>query len=206
MQDKIDTAKDEAIFTATTLDQVQSTLLQSFQKKDKTKKGKRELSRHGTIGHLGAAGSVLGAAGNVLKGHITKGFKKQAGQENQTALWSSPTTLGWLENCENERLSARGPETEVLMVWALVFTMPEDIDHTITDDDEGEAAADMKSHHPISHEAWLIAERLRACDFKIEHSMSLDGSQLILRVGAPRRYTSNPPCAVVYGSILRDCF
>ena len=191
LNDKIALTKEELKFTASTLDQVQDTLLQSFQTKKKTKRGKRELKRPGTrIGSNLDMGMF--AAGSVLKGHITKGFKgKQEGEVEQAKLWESPTTLGWLENCEEERLTASGPETDVLMVWALVFSMPGDIDHTITDDDDGESQADMKSHHPISHEAWLIAERLRACEFKIEHSMSLDGTQLILRVGAPHEVLMN---------------
>jgi|EP01046_Picozoa_sp_COSAG06_P012677 hypothetical protein len=184
--DKIQSVKDEVVFTAATLDQVQATLIESFQKNNKAKKGKEEAS----TSIFGAAGSTLGAAGSVLKGKITQGFNKDK-RLDQVKVWESPTTLGWLETAEKERLQQRGPETDVLMVWALVFQMPDDIDHTITEDDDGEHAGELKHHHPISHEAWLIAERLRACDFKIEHSISLDGTQLIMRVGAPHEVLIN---------------
>ena len=192
---KIEEVKDEIVFVASTLEQVQTTLLESFQhgkkvkKVKKAKKAKKASKASSKKVLSNRLGSTLGAAGSAIKGKLVRGIDGELSGE--AALWHSPTTLGWLKTVQQERLEQRGPEADVIMVWALVFAMPPDIEHTVEEDDDGEAAGELKNHHPISHEAWLIAERLRACDFKLEHSISLDGTQLIIRVGAPMEVLIN---------------
>ena len=186
LEAKIEEVKDEIVFAASTLEQVQTTLLDSFQNTKKAKKAKNSSPKNLLSNRLG---STLGAAGSAIKGKLVRGIDGELA--GQAELWPSPTTLGWLKTVQQERLEQRGPEANVIMVWALVFAMPPDIEHTVTEDDDGDAAGELKNHHPISHEAWLIVERLRACDFKLEHSISLDGTQLIIRVGAPKEVLIN---------------
>ena len=155
--DKIQSVKDEVVFTAATLDQVQATLIESFQKNNKAKKGKKE---EGSTSIFGAAGSTLGAAGSVLKGKITQGFSKEK-QLDQVKVWESPTTLGWLETAEKERLQQRGPETDVLMVWALVFQMPDDIDHTTELKPRGKRVAGVIPFDAIRPR--VIIQRVEGC-------------------------------------------
>lgn len=171
---KIEEIKRDVLFTANTVEQVQSTLLGSY---SSTKRERKRRIRGNNFG-------VLGAAGSAIKGKITH---TQNEAQERVPTWHSPTTLGWLENIQIAREEQKGPEDDVKMVWALVFQMPPDIEHsrTVTENGEDEASGELEAHHPISHEAWLITERLRACDFKLEHSISLDGTQLIIRVGAP---------------------
>lgn len=178
---RIQKVKDEVVFNASALVEVQSTLLESFQKKShKAETGHSHSHRF----RPNAIAGTLGAAGCVLKSKMPLG-RRPDDEDQAVPIWPSPTSLGYLESAEKDRLAQRGPESDVRMVWALVFRMPDGIDHAIDEDDDGESTGELKHHHPISHEAWLITERLRACDFKLKHSISLDGTQLIIRIGAP---------------------
>ena len=82
--EKIEEVKQEVVYHAATLKQVEATLLESFQKKNKTKKGKEE--GHALFGgfggrfhHVGGGvtegfASRVGQAGSVIRGKITQGL------------------------------------------------------------------------------------------------------------------------------------
>eukprot|EP01049_Picozoa_sp_SAG25_P004871 SAG25_NODE_318_length_9953_cov_9.168561_2_plen_92_part_00 len=73
---------------------------------------------------------------------------------------------------EAQRLQSRGDEIHVQPVWAIVFKMPKKVteEADLDDLDIGNADPNESQGHNvirISHEAWLIAEGLISCDFKV---------------------------------------
>jgi hypothetical protein len=96
------------------------------------------------------------------------------------ALHESNNTIGWLQDVERtEDKSVHDWDINAKRaVWVLAFKMPElSMEQRLRDIPAEE--------YPISHEAWIIAERLLQCDLRVTHEVSFDGNTLYLLVYAP---------------------
>ena len=120
--------------------------------------------------------------GSAFKNALSKNSK----EKSTVMLQSSPNTLGWLEDLcsESKAKYTENEDVRTHLTWCLVFTMPDyekgDVMTGWNDDVEFDNRL-----VPISHQTWVVVEKLRACDLIVDYDLSFDGKRVMIMAGAP---------------------
>jgi hypothetical protein len=135
----------------------------------------------------------------------TKPAKKQRDQLSKAReelgaekpIHKSPNTLRTLRDFERSVAEGSGvPVEEMVPLWAFVFSMPSD-DGSFPEGEDGEESEgaplegevdEHKQHgddERVSHECWLMAEKIMQADCYFQVKVPPHGNQVTLAVGAP---------------------